>query len=364
MEIIKDRRQLHRIPELDRDLPKTGAYLTRRLEEAGFSVFSPTQGAVCAFLDVGAEEALAFRADMDALPVEERTGLPFASAHPGIMHACGHDGHMAILLELARRLGSRKPDKNILLIFQPAEETQGGALPICESGILETYRVKGIFGLHLWPGLPKGELFSRPGAMMSRSCEVTAEFTGKAAHIGKAEEALDAMDAAVRFYTRAVQMEKMLAQDIPRLLKFGHLQAGSVRNVVAGSARLEGSLRTFDDTVFGDMHRALEQIAGTVEEETGCKVALHISQGYPALTNPPEMLARAGELVAVEALEAPTVITEDFSWYQRFVPGVFFFLGVGDTPPLHAGDFDFDESVLANGTDALEKLARAWIIRN
>lgn len=358
MEMVKDRRALHRIPELDRQLPKTAAYLTGRLEEAGFSVFSPAEGSVCAFLDVGAEDSLAFRADMDALPVFEQTGLPFASTHPGAMHACGHDGHMAILLELARRLGAKQPDRNILLIFQPAEETQGGALALCQSGILEKYRVTGIFGLHLWPGLPKGQFFSRPGPMMSRSCEVTAEFTGKAAHIGRAEEAADAMDAAVRFYTQAVKMERELDGNIPRLLKFGHLQAGTVRNVIAGSARLEGSLRTFHEEVFAEMVHGLEQIGEAVEKKTGCKVSLRVSQGYPAVTNDRELLARARQLAPVAELENPTIITEDFSWYQRYVPGVFFFLGLGDTPALHASNFDFDEGVLSAGADFMERLAR------
>ena len=134
MQIIADRRALHRIPEIDRELPKTLAYLVESLKHTSCRVFSPADGALCAFFDFGQNHAIAFRADMDALPIEEKSGVDFASAHPGNMHACGHDGHMAILLELARRL-SDKPalSHNVLLIFQPAEETIGGALSICES---------------------------------------------------------------------------------------------------------------------------------------------------------------------------------------------------------------------------------------
>ena len=358
MEIIQDRRRLHQIPELDWKLPKTAAYLKERLGQTPFSVFSPIEGAVCAFLDVGAAKTLAFRADMDALPVFEQTGLPFASTHPGAMHACGHDGHMAILLELARRLGAKQPDRNILLIFQPGEETQGGALPLCQAGLLEKYRVAGVFGLHLWPGLPKGQVFSRPGAMMSRSCEVTVCFTGKAAHIGKAEQAVDAMAAAVLFYEKATAMEKAMDRKIPRLLKFGHLEAGTVRNVVAGSARLEGSLRTFDDSAFAAMACALKEIGERVQRHTGCHVEVRISQGYPAVTNDRALYDRACRLARVEALDAPSILTEDFSWYQRHAPGVYFFLGVGDTPALHASNFDFDEGVLSAGADFMERLAR------
>ena len=154
MQIMEDRRALHRIPELDRDLPKTTAYLKNALQELKCQVFSPVDGSVCAWFDFGAADAIAFRSDADALPIQEQTGLSFASTHPGKMHACGHDGHMAILLELARRLDKIQTlHHNVLLVFQPAEETTGGARDICASGIFKKYKVKAIFGLHLWPGL-------------------------------------------------------------------------------------------------------------------------------------------------------------------------------------------------------------------
>ncbi len=161
--IIQNRRALHQIPELDRDLPLTIAYLRSELEGLSCRLFSPIEGALCAWFDFGAETAIAFRADMDALPITETSGAAYASRHPGRMHACGHDGHMAILLELARRLSAKTHlNKNILLVFQPAEEASGGAKPICDTGIFADYHVEAIFGLHLWPGLPKGKIFSRP----------------------------------------------------------------------------------------------------------------------------------------------------------------------------------------------------------
>ena len=162
MQIIQDRRALHRIPELDWAMEKTGAYLKTALEGLNCQIFSPLEGALCAFFDFGAEKALAFRSDTDALPITEQNATEYISCHPGIMHACGHDGHMAILLELARRL-SQKADNpwNILLVFQPGEECTGGAERICNTGIFEKYRVEAVFGLHLWPGLEKGQVFSR-----------------------------------------------------------------------------------------------------------------------------------------------------------------------------------------------------------
>ena len=170
MQIIEDRRALHRIPELGYQLPETLAYVRASLEKLSCAVFAPIEGAVCAFFDFGRESAVAFRADMDALPITERTGLPFASTHPGRMHACGHDGHMAIALELARRLDEKKSlPHNVLLVFQPAEETIGGAEPICRSGVFEKYKVEAIFGLHLWPGLAEGVCASRANEMMARS---------------------------------------------------------------------------------------------------------------------------------------------------------------------------------------------------
>ena len=236
MDLISDRRALHRIPELDRNLPETLDYLRSALEPLPCKVFSPAESALCAFFDFGRDHSLAFRADMDALPVSEATGLPFASCHPGKMHACGHDGHMAIALELARRLARREVlPHNMLLVFQPAEETTGGAQAICHSGVFDQYRTKAIFGLHLWPDLPAGVLASSPGGMMCRSSEVTLTVTGRSAHVARAGLGRDALEAAARWYLEALSLERQLPPEEPRLLKFGRLQAGTVRN--AGSHR-------------------------------------------------------------------------------------------------------------------------------
>ena len=359
--VIFDRRQLHQIPELDRQLPLTAAYLRSVLEPLGCALLSPMEGSVCAFFDFGAQKAIAFRADMDALPIDEKTGAAYASRHPGAMHACGHDGHMAILLELARRLSKRKRlNRNVLLIFQPAEEASGGAKEICDSGIFSEYNVEAIFGLHLWPGLQKGKLFSRPGEMMSRSAELDVDIFGKSAHIGRSWEGVDAMEAACVYLQKAYELERSVPGHIRRLLKFGHLQSGTVRNAISAHTRMEGGLRAFSDEVFFGLRDRLFEIAKEVEAQFGCTVTVHTSNGYPAIHNPRELHDRVYSIAPFEYLEEPSMTTEDFSWYQRYIPGMFFFLGLGENPALHSNDFDFDEAVLTVGADFFEQITEGW----
>ena len=359
--VIFDRRQLHQIPELDRFLPETLSYLRGALEGLGCKLFSPIEGSLCAWFDFGCDRAIAFRADMDALPIQEKTGADYASKHPGRMHACGHDGHMAIGLELARRVSRRKSmSRNVLLVFQPAEEATGGAKPICDTGVFAQYAVEAIFGLHLWPGLEKGRIFSKAGPMMSRSAELDVDIYGKSAHIGRSWEGIDATEAACVFLQRAYELERSLPGDIPRLLKFGKLQTGTVRNALSAHARMEGGLRAFSDDIFFGLRDRLVEIAGQLEGEFGCTVKVHTSNGYPAIDNPAWLHDRVKAIAPFEALCEPSMTTEDFSWYQRCIPGMFFFLGLGENPALHSADFDFDESVLAVGADFFETILEGW----
>lgn len=358
MQIIDDRRALHRIPELQLNLPKTMAYLRAALEKLGCALFSPIEHSLCAYFDFGQEKTIAFRADCDGLAVNEKNDLPFVSTHKGQMHACGHDGHMAILLELARRLSKKDNLRhNVLLVFQPGEETPGGARLICETGVFETYNVSAIFGLHLWPGLTSGQIFSRNNEMMARSSEINVDITGRSTHIAKAAEGLDSLAAGVEFYRRAVNMEQALPPHIYRLLKFGRMESGTVRNALAAHTRLEGSLRAFQDEIFDSLLQGLYDIADAVSAETGCTVTVESADGYPAVMNPEDLYDRVNAIVPVTALEVPNMGSEDFAFYQKKVPGMFFFLGIGDTPPLHADCFNFDEQILLKGADFFEKLA-------
>ena len=361
MQIINDRRALHQIPELELCLPKTMAYLKNSLSSLGCQILAPTESSLCAFFDFGQPDTLAFRADCDALPVVERADHDFVSTHPGQMHACGHDGHMAILLELARRLNRKDSlPHNVLLIFQPGEESPGGALPICQSGVLEQHRVIAVFGLHLWPALEKGRIFTRKQEMMARASEVNVDIRGKSAHLARAEEGINAMAAAVQLHRQVAEAEAAFPDSVYRMLKFGKFQSGTARNAVADFAHLEGSLRAFQDEVFDFLRSRLYEIGREQEEQFGCTVEISLSEGYPAVMNPPELVERLRSLVDFAELKDPFMTAEDFSWYQRYAPGVFFFLGLGDSPALHTDHFNFDEEVLVKGADFFETLAEKF----
>ncbi len=350
MEIIRDYMALHEIPELDKTLPKTAAYLTKSLISSGWTVTEPSDGSVAAFLDFGFSEAIAFRADMDALPITERTGLHYASTHPGVMHACGHDGHMAILLELARRFRTKPPKKSILLLFQPAEETDGGAKAICDSGILEQHRVRAVYGLHLWPGIPAGRIAGKAGPVMARSAGFTVRFSGKSVHAARAKMGCDALKTAALLVNAAHSSKKIL-------LHFGTVQSGSAPNCVADKAVLSGTLRAFDAGRFCAAKKALQRTLDRVCRKTGCTADLCFSEGYPALCNPPGLFRQIRRKLPFTLLKDPVFTAEDFSFFLQKYPGLYFFLGVGDTAPLHSGSFAIDPQVLIAGADFLEQLA-------
>ncbi len=357
-----DRRALHQIPELQFDLPKTQAYLFHALGGLGAEIEALSPSGILAFFDGGKPETAAFRADMDALPILETKTGGYASAHTGRMHACGHDGHMAILLTLARYVGEhiRELPRNVLLIFQPAEEGGGGARTILASGAFERRNVTQIFGLHVAPELAAGILASRPGAFFAKSSEVYAEVRGKSAHAANSEEGLDALSAGADFLLRAQAMEQAFPPEVFRLLKFGKFAAGTAPNIIAGSAAITGTVRAFDNGVFEALQNGLSGAARAVEARWGVNIDLSYSPSYPPLLNDPTLYARAIrqlEGFTYRELEKPTMLSEDFSYYQERVPGVFFKLGLGTGIPLHTPEFDFDEAALVTGAEALIRLA-------
>lgn len=355
LQIVHDYRALHAIAELDRELPKTVAYVQRQLKRLKCRIIFPAKGAVCAYFDFGRPKTLAFRADMDALPVQEQTGLPWRSRHPGIMHACGHDGHTAILLELARKLNSHNNLKhNVLLIFQPAEETDGGAKDLCRTGLLSKYHVCAVFGLHLWPGLPKGQLFSKPGLLMSRSCGVKVLFAGRSVHISDAAKGSDALSACCHFLCQA---EKLQLND-PHLLKFGKISGGTAANVICDRAELWGSLRSFSEAVHQSLKNSLQQLCAAQAERSGCLCDISFTEGYPAVQNDPGLWEAVQKKCAVKEIHSAFWTADDFSFYQAQVPGIYFLLGIGDSPPLHSPVFSFDETVLSTGADLFFRLCQ------
>ena len=357
-QIINDRRALHRIPELDRELDRTLAYLRGALKGLRCRLFAPIPNSLCAFFDNGRGRAIAFRSGCDALPVHERSFLPFASEIPGQMHSCGHDGHMAMLLELARRMENCDAPRDVLLIFQPAEETTGGARDICKSGVFEKLQVEAIFGLHLWPELPLGCVASRENEMMCRSCEVRVDISGRSVSVARSDDGRDALLAGFEFYRRALEAEAAWPPELHRLMHFGRMESGCRCNVVSDHTRMEGTLRALQDEVFFGILEALNRAAEEISTESGCHIRIETSMGYPAVVNPPELYRRVRAAgVRFEEMAQPVMVTEDFSWYQRHLPGLFFLLGAGPCPPLQSDDFNFDETVLETGADFLESIA-------
>ena len=219
------------------------------------------------------------------------------------------------------------------------------------------YNVKAIFGLHLWPGLEAGVVASRCQELMARSSEVNVDIYGTSAHIARASQGVDALMAAVDFYQKAMEMEKKQPDSVFRLLKFGKFQSGTVRNALSAHTHMEGSLRAFQDQVFDGLACGLADIGRAVEERYGCSVKLHLSDGYPAVMNPTALYERVRAVLPFRELESPSMTAEDFSWYQKTLPGLFFFLGLGDVPALHTDTFNFDEGILLKGADFFEKLA-------
>ena len=365
------RRALHRIPELGFEVDKTRAYILDILQQYDCEI-TEIHGGVCAFFrskenygtGKGRDNTVALRSDMDGLPVAEETDLPYRSAHEGAMHACGHDGHMAMLLAVAGELSRtiHTLPHNVLLIFQPAEETTGGAGDICASGVLQKYNVKRIYGFHLWPMLGKHVIGSRAGEFMAKSSELDIRIEGKSAHCASADQGIDALAIGCELVGALYKMER---QELPpaeyRLLKFGRMESGTVRNAISAVTVLEGSLRRFHEETGDFLFRRIAEIAADFEEKYGCRITVERSDGHPAVINDAGLFEEAEDFLSsyqFHTFDKPFMLAEDFSCYQREVPGLFLFLGTGTGIPLHSGRFDFDEDVLLTGVDAYMKLLK------
>jgi hippurate hydrolase len=371
--VVEYRRELHRIPELGFELYETRAYILEKLRPYRCEI-SEVAGGICAFFpsaDVNGsirESTIALRADMDALPVTEQTGVSYCSVHEGVMHACGHDGHMAMLLAVAGELDQiiQTLSHNVLLIFQPAEETTGGAGAICESGILQKYRVKRIYGFHLWPMLRKNAVGSRANEFMAKSSELDIIIEGKSAHCANAEQAIDALVIGCELLGELYRMER---EELPpseyRLLKFGKMDSGTVRNAISGKTVLEGSVRCFHEETGGFLFRRIGEIAAAYEKKYGCRITTVRSDGHPAVINDPRLFEESRALLSehdFHTFDKPFMQAEDFSCYQKVVPGLYLFLGAGTHIPLHNSRFDFDEEVLLTGVDIYLKLLKEVIL--
>lgn len=359
--LITDRRYLHTIPETRFELPKTKAYILSRLAGLKCEISFAAESGVAAFFDADKPETVAFRADMDALDVTEISGCGFESVHPGKMHACGHDAHMAMLLETARWANENiaKLPRNVLLIFQPSEESGAGGALMAECEAFLTKNVTRVFAIHVEPALPLGVIATRKGAHLARASELRLKFHGRAGHAAIPGAGADALEAAVEFVHAAYEMERALGADAPRRLKFCMFQSGNTTNVIPGEAFVMGTLRTFDEDTDKYIKLRLDEIARAAAENVGATHEFDIFDGYPAVINDSALVELAKRVYPVADIPEPTYIGEDFSYYQKKAPGVMFRLGLGTDIPLHSANFVIDERALVSGVELFRALAAA-----
>ena len=358
------RRKLHQIPELSYQEFKTKEYILSVLKGLNCEIIEVLTTGVCAYFYRGKEKTIAFRADMDALPIQEETGIEFASCHEGKMHACGHDGHMALLLGFAEELHQLADSEfkhNVLLVFQPSEETVGGAQPICETGIFEEKNTFAIFGTHLYPFLEKGAIGSRPNEFMACASEVDITVMGKSTHAAESEKGIDPIEIGAELLQRLYQMEReQIDPKQYRILKFGYFEGGTVRNIIPEKVKMGGSYRSFYPEVFDFMIRRTQEIITELEIETGCKIDFKYTEGYPSLMNDEKLFQILKQTLSKEfhfvQFKKPFMIAEDFSFYCKRLPGCFMYLGTGTEIALHNCHFDFDEEILQNGIKAYLRL--------
>ncbi|MBE5077477.1 M20 metallopeptidase family protein [Anaerotignum lactatifermentans] len=368
-ELRQIRRDLHKIPELGLKEYKTSAYIREKLEGFGITELETwlETGVVAVIRGKGKKEAVAFRADMDALPVTEQTGCDFTSEHVGCMHACGHDGHVTVLLGFAKYLQEHKDEleNDVVLIFQPAEEGPGGAQLLVDAGLFEKHPVRCIIGCHIFPQVPQGKVACRKGAMMARNGEVDVHIYGESAHGAQPQLGHDAVLAAGAVITG---LHTILSRNVSPLdsgvLTFGAIHGGEACNIIAKEVKLEGTMRAFSDEAYETMTKRVQEVASGIAAGYGCKGEAVFRHMYRVVDNDPKLVELLQE-VAGDAYEEtpPYMLAEDFSLYLQKVPGMFFFLGSGNaekgyTHSLHSAQFQFDEEILALGVETYAKLLK------
>ena len=352
------RRALHRIPEIGEQEHKTQAYIWEQLlqlEPDDLRVFADT-GVRAVFKGNGQGRTVAFRADIDALPVKEETGCSYVSQHEGFMHACGHDGHMANLLVFAMWLNAHRKElvDNVVLLFQPAEETVGGAKRMIDEGALENPHVDVIYGMHMMPDIPKGTIASCAGPIMAQTCEMDFVIHGKSAHGATPHLGKDAIMAMAHLLT---MFQTTVARSVDpcqqALITVGKVSAGKQRNILASEAQMEGIVRTFSNQVYEGLEARIRDDIRGVEAAFGVEIEFIKRVYYPCVENDPQEFERVRALLGDRFMQAkPRMTAEDFSYYQLSIPGVFVFCGCKDdehTAPLHASTFDFDEQAIIPG---------------
>lgn len=360
-EVASIRRQLHRIPEPGLLEHETTEYIREYLHKLGISMETgPSGTGIIAYIEgTPGSKTIAFRADIDALSVEEQTGIEYCSTKQGFMHACGHDGHTAILLGLAKFFKQKEKELhcNVLLIFQPAEEGPGGAEEIVKAGILAKYKVSCIFGLHIFPDLEEGKIGCRPGAMMAQTGEFDIRIIGRSCHGAMPHKGYDAIVTASNVVMALNSIVSRYVDPIePAVVTVGRMECGERRNIIAGEAVLEGTIRAFNDNTYNILRSRVIKIATTVSDAYGCEAGYEIRDMYPAVNNDNELFVKLlADLDKEDFIQLnPLALAEDFSYYQKKIPGLFIMLGSkneekGYVYPLHSNKFNFNEEILLLG---------------
>ena len=373
------RRDIHRHPELGYQEFRTSELVAQRLASWGYRVTRGLGGTgVVGQLVCGqGGKRLGLRADMDALPIQEATGLPHASSHAGLMHACGHDGHTAMLLAAAKHLAEHGQfDGTLNLIFQPAEEGLGGAKKMMEDGLFERFPCDAIFAMHNMPGFPRGQLLLREGATMASSENITITLQGQGGHGAMPHVAIDPVVAGAAI---VMGLQTIVARNVPPLhmavITVGAFQAGEANNVIPQTATLKLSVRSLDRAVRQLLNRRIRELVEAQAHSYGCQATVDFQGGYPVLVNtqPETEFARQ---VALELLGADQVVlqtapltgSEDFAFMLEQVPGSYLFIGNGDAASgghgacmVHNPNYDFDDGNIAIGSAYWVRLTERFL---
>ena len=362
------RRHLHTMPELMFECHKTAAFVVERLREFGVDEIHDgiaTTGIVAIINGQGAGPTIGLRADMDALPMSEETGLDYASEVPGMMHACGHDGHTTMLLGAAKYLAeTRNFAGRVALIFQPAEEEGGGAQVMAQDGILDRFDIGEVYALHNAPGTPVGQFYTTLGPIMAAVDTFEVTVTGKGGHGAYPQDCIDPITAAVSM-VQAIQTIVSRNHDGRRdlVISVTQIHAGTVNNVTPETVYINGTVRTFDADVQAMVMKRLPEVIAGQAASFGVQAAFDYEIGYPATINDAdraEFAAGVARDVAGEAAVAtdavPEMGAEDFSYFLKERPGAYLFLGNGDTAGLHHQKYDFDDETAAYGASFFARL--------
>jgi amidohydrolase len=368
--IIQTRRDLHRIPETAFTEKKTAAYLKQYLSGMDLEIDSDIAiTGIVAMMKTGRPgPTILFRADMDALPIAESTDLPFASTHDGVMHACGHDGHMAMVLGAATILDHFRERLcgNIKFLFQPAEEGPGGAKPMIEAGVMNHPQVDFAFGCHVWPDIPEGTIGVRSGPFMAAMDRFDLKIIGKGGHGAMPHVCVDALEVGTQVVNALQRVVSRQSDPLnPTVVTVGTFKAGTAFNIIPGVAELSGTTRTFDTAIWEQWESRLIRIVKGVCDSMGADFELTYTQGYPVTINDAEMseLVKtcAAAVVGEDRVVTPqkTLGGEDFSFFLQKAKGCFFALGAGRKggASVHNPEFDFNEEILLTGVETYCRIA-------